>query len=100
MSNAIQFLEALGANPASSSWDADAYAQALAAVDIDEAQHRALTGRDTEALAKLLDGRVHMLCMVATPDGGETQDEPDKSDEDGSEPDDADDDAAGTQRPG
>lgn len=100
MSSAIQFLETLGANPASSAWDADAYAQALAAVDIGQAQHRALAGRDAEALSKLLDGRMGMLCMVATPDGGETQDEPDKSDEDGSEPDDADDHAAGTQRPG
>lgn len=99
MSNAIQFLESLGASPASASRDAEAYVRALSVVDVDEAQHHALIGRDAEALARLLDGRAHMLCMVATPDGGETQDEPDKSDEDGSEPDDSDDDSAGKQRP-
>lgn len=100
MSNAIQFLEALGASPATASRDADAYARALSVVDVDEAEREALIGRDADALARLLDGRAHMLCMVATPDGGETQDEPDKSDEDGNEPDDTDDDSAGRQRPG
>lgn len=98
MSNAIQFLESLGASPASVCRDADAYARALSTVDVDEAQHQALVGRDADALARLLEGREHMLCMVATPDGGETQDEPDKSDEDDSEPDDAEDDPAGKQR--
>jgi hypothetical protein len=85
MSNAIQFLESLGASPASASRDPDAYARALSEVDVDEAQHRALIGRDADALARLLEGRAQMLCMVSTPDGGETQDEPDKSDEDGDE---------------
>lgn len=87
MSNAIQFLETLGASPASSSRDTDAYAQALAAVDIDEAQHRALIGRDAGALARILDGRSQMLCMIVTPDGGEEQEEePDQTEEEDDEP--------------
>ncbi len=86
MSNAIQFLEALGASPASANRDAEAYARALSVVDVDEAQRHALIGRDADALGRLLDGRERMLCMVSTPDGGETPDEPDKSDESGDEP--------------
>lgn len=82
MSNAIQFLESLGASPASASRDAEAYVRALSVVDVDEAQHRALIGRDADALAKLLDGRSQMLCMIVTPDGGDEREEPDHSEED------------------
>lgn len=99
MSNAIQFLEALGRSPATSCLDMTDYAEALASAEFDDAQRHALIRRDAEALSKLLDGRPWTLCLVATPDGGETQDEPDKSDEDGEEPGEAEEASARIERP-
>ena len=59
MSNVIQFLEALGQNPA----PAD-YAAAVAALDIDEAQRQALLDCDHAALNDLLGGRGKVYCLV------------------------------------
>ncbi|GAA4867687.1 hypothetical protein [Luteimonas vadosa] len=87
MSDAIQFLETLGASPAASGLHDAGYAEALAALELEPAQEQALAGRDAGALSRLLDGRPAMLCMIATPDGGETEDAPDKSDDDGEQPD-------------
>lgn len=99
MSNAIQFLESLGASPASVCRDADAYARALSEVDVDEAQQQALIGRDVDALARLLDGRSQMLCMIVTPDGAEEREEPDQSEEEDDEPAKRDDEPSDAGRP-
>ncbi len=84
MSNVIQFLEALGQNPA----PAD-YAAAVAALDIDEAQRQALLDRDLATLNDLLGGRGKVYCVVVPAEEEEPlNDEKDPGDE---APDDADD---------
>jgi hypothetical protein len=83
MSNVIQFLEALGQNPA----PAD-YAAAVAALDIDEAQRQALLNRDHARLNDLLGGRSKVYCVVVPAEEEEPlDDEKDPSDK---EPDDSD----------
>lgn len=69
MSNAIRFLEALGGQPADAA-AADAYEAAVASLELGEPQRQALRGRDAGALARLLDGRATMFCMICTPDDG------------------------------
>lgn len=70
--NAIQFLEALGASPAH---DALAYAGAVAALPVAPAQRAALLARDAGSLARLLDARPTMICMIAVPNGDVPDDE-------------------------
>lgn len=65
MSNAIQFLEALGNNPALSAGE---YAATIATLGVDEAQRQALLGRDHAALNDLLGGRATMRFFVNTPE--------------------------------
>lgn len=79
MSNAIQFLESMGAS-ASIQGAAD-YAAAVAALDVEPAQRVALLGRDVSSLAKLLDGRPAMFCMILAPDEGKEDEAQEQQDE-------------------
>ena len=64
MSNVIQFLEALGSNPALTKLSASEYAATVAALDADDAQRKALIDADQAALSGLLGGRQEMSCLV------------------------------------
>lgn len=64
MSNAIQFLEALGRTPLS----AAGYAATVTALHVEEAQRKALLERDHITLNDLIDGRTTMLCVLSLPD--------------------------------
>lgn len=100
MQNAIQFLETLGSRPAHACSSTVDYNQAVAMAGVDEPQRQALFTRDAQELSRLLDGRQQAFCLVATPDGGETQDEPDRSDEETDEPEESDDASRRAGRPG
>ena len=67
MSNAIQFLEAMGGQARLSASD---YTTAIAALDVDGKQRQALLARNHAALSELLGGRAQMRCYIATPDNG------------------------------
>lgn len=79
MSNAIRFLESIGAS-ASLQAAAD-YAAAVAALDAEPAQKSALLDRDVAALAHLLDARPTMFCMILAPDEGKEDPSREQSDE-------------------
>lgn len=79
MSNVIQFLESLG-NSATRLSAAD-YAAAIADLNVEPPQRNALLDRDVATLSGLLEARATMFCMIATPDGGETQDIPESEEE-------------------
>ena len=68
MSNAIRFLESMGA-AASSQATAD-YLAAVAALDVEADQRAALRDRDVASLTRLLDARPAMFCMILAPDEG------------------------------
>lgn len=80
MSNVIQFLEAMGRNPAVHGASAADYAATVALLEIDGAQRRALLDRNAVALSGLLEGRTKMFCMIATPDERAPGDSPDQDD--------------------
>ncbi len=67
MSNAIQFLEAMGSNASLGRLSAAGYAAAVARLDADEAQQQALLDRNPAVLNELLDGRTQMMFMVNSP---------------------------------
>lgn len=77
MSNVIQFLEMLGRNPAPTD-----YATAVAALDVDEAQRRALLDGDHATLAELLGGRSKMYCLVVPAEEEEPLDDGKQPDDD------------------
>ena len=56
MSKAIEFLEALGSNPALIQPSMAAYADAVVALDVDEHKRSALLTRDMQMLSSLLAG--------------------------------------------
>ncbi|GAB3346204.1 hypothetical protein [Lysobacter tyrosinilyticus] len=62
----VQFLETLGASPNNPS--ATNYANAVNALDLDDAARKALLARDADGLNKLLNGRAAMRCVVFVPD--------------------------------
>jgi len=68
MSDVIQFLEAMGRNPARSTAD---YAAAVVGLDLDDTQREALLNRDHYALGKLLGGRGNARCVLLTPETSE-----------------------------
>lgn len=68
MSNAIQFLQSMGSDSALARTSVVDYAAAVAALDIDDAQQRALLDRDQAALSGLLGGRARMIFAVMAPD--------------------------------
>ena len=79
MSNAIRFLESIGA---SASFQAAAdYAARVAALEIEPAQKAALLDRDVASLAHLLDARPTMFCMILAPDEGKEDPSREQSDE-------------------
>ena len=87
MSNAIQFLETLGSNPALSPAE---YAATVTALDFDPDLQLAMLQLDASTLNGLLGGRALMAMYVATPDGGEEPEErPDHTDDDDAEIEDA-----------
>lgn len=87
MRDAIRFLERLGQDAAIGS---NAYAALLAAEVADGAARDALLGRDVAALNDMLEGSAPWFCMVATPDGDESerpQEAPDEERKDGGDAD-------------
>lgn len=64
MSNAIRFLEAMGNDASRGRLSAAEYANAVAQLDADESQRRALMERDHAALNDTLGGRVKMLHSI------------------------------------
>src|SRR3546814_4789591 len=84
MTNAIQFLEALGRSPVLAGDPFLACPDAVEALEVSEAERMALRDRDHAALHKLLDGRVRVMCLLNTPDDGrETEDVQEEGDKDG-----------------
>lgn len=76
MPQTIQFLEALGRNPAPID-----YAAAVARLDVDEPQRQALLDRNPAALNDLLGGRHKMFLLILpadepAPDSEEQPEEP------------------------
>lgn len=67
MSNAINFLEVLGSNPALTRLSAAQYAATVALLDIDSAQRQALLNRDHAALNGLLGGRAKKMMLTVFP---------------------------------
>jgi hypothetical protein len=78
MSNVIQFLEALGREPIA---DAEAYARAVRALDIDEAVRDALLRKDRAALDRLLGARHNVMIALVPAEDDEPADEPKDDDE-------------------
>src|SRR3546814_19990212 len=84
MTNAIQFLEALGRSPVLAGDPFLACPDAVEALEVSEAARMALRDRDHAALNKLLDGRVRVLYLIHTPDdGSEHEAVPGEGDRDG-----------------
>src|SRR3546814_7950237 len=84
MTNAIQFLEALGRSPVLAGDPFLACPDAVEALEVSEAERMALRDRDHAALNKLLDGRVRVMSLINTPDdGSEHEAVPDEGDGDG-----------------
>lgn len=82
MSKAIEFLESLGRSPAMARGSFVSYADAVAALDVDDRKRSALLARDARALSGLLGGRAMMAMNVATPDhGNEPLERPQREDE-------------------
>ncbi|GAB3383613.1 hypothetical protein [Lysobacter fragariae] len=79
MSNVVQFLETLGRNPALN------YSAAVAALDVEDAERRALLARDQAALNDLLGGRKKVLCALFPAEGDEPKQ--DEQPDDGEAPD-------------
>lgn len=67
MTNAIQFLESMGRNPALASLSAAGYAAAVAGLELDAQQRDALLERDPVALGALLGARPKMICSQFSP---------------------------------
>lgn len=87
VSNIIELLEKIGAAPAYGRTPKDAVLQ-MDCEGLAEDQRQALIGCDVDALNRMLQGRATMFCMIATPDGAEehelpdrTEDEPDRDNE-------------------
>jgi len=81
MSPIMQFLETAGREPALSP---GGYAEAVATLQITDAQRQALLECDHASLNALLDGRARMICMINAPlDDEEHEPNPDDRDGDG-----------------
>lgn len=79
MSNAIRFLESMGASDSLRA--ASDYEAAVRALDVESAQQTALLDRDSASLAGLLLARPTMFCMILAPDEGKEDELPDQADE-------------------
>ena len=81
MSQIIQFLESAGRE---SSLSPVAYATAVAALEIPDAQRQALLERDPTALNALMEGRPRLICLINAPlEDDEHDANPDDRDGDG-----------------
>lgn len=78
MSNVIQFLESLGGRSAPSPAE---YAAAVAGLEVDEPQQRALLDRNGVTLNELLGGNAKMVFAVSLPNEHETIPDDDKDDD-------------------
>lgn len=84
MSNAIQFLEALGTGPALATGSLAGYEEAVLGLQLEDRQRAALLARDPIALGKALSVRTHMICAICTPDDDSQHEAvPDDNDKDG-----------------
>lgn len=83
MQNAVRFLETLGQGVVIGQ---NSYADLVEANLVEGAERDALSNRDLAALSDVLCVGTSYFCMVATPDGSETErplDEPDEGRDDG-----------------
>ena len=71
MTQAIQFLDAIGRSPAILSGTAAGYHEAVDSLDVAPALRDAFLRRDVAGLASLLGGRPRMVCAICTPDSEE-----------------------------
>jgi hypothetical protein len=88
MSNMIQFIAELGANPLLGRLPPEEFAALLEAVDADPLQCQALAAGDADALGRMLGARPSMVCALMVP-VEEPQRQDEQPDEDDSEGDDA-----------
>lgn len=79
MSEAIRFLDSIGAAAALAPSE---YGAAVSALGVDDAQKNALLQRDDAALALLLEARATMMCIISAPQ----EEEPEPSQDDEPEP--------------
>ena len=75
MSNAIQFLENLGHDPALIGQSAETYALKVAKSGVDPAQQQVLLERDANGLSGLLGGRQKMMMQVWAPQEDESDEQ-------------------------
>lgn len=81
MNEVIRFLEMLGSRIPMS---VDDYAAALDQLDVDADTRAALRGADADAIARRLDARMAMFCLVVAPEDDEQHESaPDDADDDG-----------------
>ena len=73
MSNVIRFLESMGSNPSLAHLSPAEYAASVAALEVDDAQGRALLDRDAVTLNALLGGRPKIYCSQFAPERREDQ---------------------------
>ena len=79
VSNAIRFLETMGA--AASLQTTAGYVAAVVALDVEADQRAALLDRDVASLARLLEARPAMFCMILAPDEGKEDESREDSDD-------------------
>ena len=77
MSDVIDFIESLGAQPAISP---HRYAVAIERLAVDDATREALLGRDAAALGVALGGRDVMWCAIRSPDESPEEETPRRED--------------------
>lgn len=68
MSDAIRFLESMGSDSSQSLATARDYELSVDALEVDDAQRKALLDRDHAALSQMLGGRQQLLCSIFAPD--------------------------------
>jgi hypothetical protein len=96
MTQLIRFLELLGSDPSATALSRDDYAAAVAALDVDDAQRRALLARDAAALERA-GGASGTFMLVLLP--AEPERDPDGDDDGEGGGDDGDDDGGGDGKP-
>lgn len=68
MSNVIRFLETMGANAAAARLAANDFSGAVASLELNDQEKKALLGCDDSKLKSLLDTRHTMFCMIFSPE--------------------------------
>lgn len=90
MMDAIAFLESLGRQGSMGRQQDDDHASAAALLEVDAPLRAALERRDVSAVGDALGAGRVMVCMVATPDGSENDEAPERKDDDDDDRDDKD----------